>query len=135
MFHDWGIRENTMNLDNALTILERNDRCLENSMIYDLHEECTFSVEHFWDYYDSVMTLAIEALIREKTIEIAMKIAFVYQYFLKEIIYHFDEQDGVILKNFPSNYTEYIERVDGALGAYFRGVFIEESNYRLERSL
>lgn len=122
-----------MNVDNAVEILERNYKCSESSLIYDLHEECTFSAKHFWDYYDSIITLAKETLISEKSIEIAMKITFVYQHLLKEIIYHFDEQDGVNLKHFPPNYTEYIERLDGALEAYFRGIFVEESNYSLER--
>ena len=59
-----------MDFDNAAAILECNYRCSESSLIYGLHEECIFSSKYFWDYYDSVLTLAKDALISGKNIEI-----------------------------------------------------------------
>lgn len=57
--------------------------------------------------------------------EAAMKITVVYQHILKKIIYHYDENDGSHLKQFPSDYTEYIIRLDDAMGAYFRNAFVK----------
>ncbi|MXP78528.1 hypothetical protein GN277_25260 [Lachnospiraceae bacterium WCA-9-b2] len=124
---------NRMELHDAYTILERNYRCQENSIIYDLHENSQFSVQFFWEFYDSVMTLAQDALGKGANIQTAMKITFVYQQILKEMIFHFDEQDESRLKHFPRNYMEYIERLDDGLSAYFCGVFIDEKLYSLKR--
>lgn len=120
-------------INDAYEVLERNYKCMENSMSYDLHEKSIFSETHFWEFYDSVIALAKEAQAREADTQTAMEITFVYQHFLKEIIYHFDKQDESCLKHFPKNYLAYIERLDGALDAYFRGVFMDEELYSLKR--
>ncbi len=85
------------------------------------------------NHKSSVITLAKDALSGERNIETAMMITFIYQHIVKEFIYHFDAQDSGQLKYFSSNYMKYIERLDGALDAYFRGVFIDESYDSLER--
>ena len=96
----------------ATEIIDRNYMCRENSLVYDLHEKSRFSSCHFWEYYDSVMVLAKET---------AMKITFIYQYILKTMLFHFDDGDLFHIKNFPADYAEYLERLDGAVDAYFRG--------------
>lgn len=122
-----------MNLNDATTILEQNYNCTANSFIYELHEHSVFSKSHFWDFYDSVIALAKGTPVNERTMDTAMKITVVYQHILKEIIYHFDENDGAHLKQFPSDYTEYIARLDDAIDAYFRNVFVKEELYFLQR--
>ena len=118
-----------MTTGEALDILEKNREGVEGSFIFSLYEECVFSAAGFWDFYDCVMTLAKG----EKSLEIAGKIAFVYGWILKEIIWHFDPNDAAKQKRFPKNYTDYIDRLDGAMDAYFRGVFTDEKLYELQR--
>lgn len=48
-------------------------------------------------------------------------------------MFHFDPNDWTEIRNFPKNYNEYIERLDGAVDAYFRGVFADEALYDLQR--
>lgn len=122
-----------MDKKTAFIVLDNNYECKESSFIYDLYENDFFSNQHFWDCYDSIMALAKEALANGRDIDTAMKITFVYQRILKEIICHFDEMDCSRKEDFPDNYVEYLERLDGAIDAYFRGIFMEEGLYSLER--
>ena len=54
---------------------------------------------------------------------------------LKEYIYHFDPNDLTELKNFPENYTQYIERIEFAQAAYYRNnlALIDDSIFDLQR--
>lgn len=122
-----------MTTGEALDILDKNREGAEPSFIYSLYEECVFSETGFWDFYDCVMTLAKDNSDNVKNFEIAGKIAFVYQWILKEIIWHFDPNDAARHERFPEDYTQYIERLDGAMDAYFRGVFTDEKLYELQR--
>lgn len=122
-----------MNTDEALEILDKNRQGIEGSFVYSLYEECVFSKAGFWDFYDCVITLAKDGNESVKNFEVAGKITFVYQWFLKEIIWHFDPNDAAKQEHFPENYTDYIERLDGAMDAYFRGVFADDSLYELQR--
>lgn len=122
-----------MTTQEAVGIIERNYDCLENSLIYDLHERSEFSKKRFWDYYDGVIVLARAAESGGRDIEAAMKITCIYQRILKEFIYHFDKKDLSVLKKFPKKYNGYIERLDGAMDAYFRGVFTDDSLFDLQR--
>ena len=97
-----------MNTEEAQKVIFDNDNCSENSFIYFLHEECYFSIEKFWQFYDSI----IAWVGKEKKADITRKITEIYQKMLKEMIYHFDPMDISVIANFPENYTEYIERID-----------------------
>lgn len=119
--------------NDALMIIDRNYKCHENSLVFDLHEKSIFSVRHFWDCYDSMIALAKDALVHGADIKTAMKLTFIYQHILKEIIYHFDQNDLSHIEGLPQNYTEYLERLDDALNAYFCGTFVDESIYSLQR--
>lgn len=103
-----------MNTEEAQKVIFDNDNCNENSFIYYLHEKCYFSIEKFWEFYDSIIAWIGE----EKKADITKKITEIYQKMLKEMIYHFDPLDILVIANFPENYTEYIERIDFALLAY-----------------
>lgn len=122
-----------MTVSEAMAVLEKNTDCSENSLIYSLHEQDKFSKKRFWEFYDSVITLAKVAVITGKDFETARKITVIYQHVLKEMIWHFDKKDVSRLKKLPKNYNDYIERLDGAVDAYFRGVFVDETLYELQR--
>ena len=122
-----------MTVDEAKAVLKKNTDCAEKSLTYALYERERFSKKRFWEFYDCVITLAKDALANGKDIGTAEKITWVYQRVLKEIIWHFDKKDCSYLGKFPKNYNEYIERLDGAVDAYFRGVFVDEESYGLQR--
>lgn len=126
-------RVNLMTVNEARVVLEKNAECSEKSLLYSLYERSRFSEKRFWELYDCVITLAKDAAENGRDIETARKITFVYQWMLKEIIWHFDKKDASKLKKLPKNYNEYIERLDGAVEAYFRGVFADEALYDLQR--
>ncbi len=123
-----------MDREQAMVVLKRNYNCEDDSFVYDLYEKSMFSVKHFWAYYDSVICLAEDVLLYGKDIDIARKITFVYQTILKNFIWHFDQHDLSNIAQFPSNYDEYIERLDGAFDAYFCGIFVEDGVYALKRN-
>lgn len=122
-----------MTVSEARAVLKKNAECAGKSLIYALHERGRFSKKRFWEFYDCVITLAKDALKNGRDIETARELTGVYQWVLKEMIWHFDKRDRSRLGKFPKNYNEYIERLDGALDAYFRGVFADEALYALQR--
>lgn len=122
-----------MTVSKAKAVLKKNADGAEKSLTCALHEYEKFSQKRFWEFYDCVITLAKDALTNGRDIETAGKITWVYQWILKEMIWHFDKKDVSKLRKFPKNYTEYIERLDGAIDAYFRGVFADEELYSLQR--
>ena len=122
-----------MTIDKAKAVLKRNVDCAEKSLIYAMYERGRFSKKRFWEFYDCVITLAKDALSNGRDIKTARDITWVYQWILKEMIWHFDKKDCSRLRKFPKSYTEYIERLDGAMDAYFRGVFVDEELYSLQR--
>lgn len=122
-----------MTVREAAEITDRNYNCLEKSLIYSLHEKSKFSEKRFWEFYGSVMRLAEDAKENGRSAETAMKITWVYQHILKEFIYHFDRKDLSVLKKFPKNYNDYIERLDYAMDAYFRGTFINDELFGLRK--
>lgn len=125
--------DKAMTVSEAMAVLEKNENCAENSLLYSLHERDRFSKKRFWELYDSVITLAKVAVITGRDIETARKITFIYQRVLKEMVWHFDKKDMSKLKKFPRDYNGYIERLDDAVDAYFRGVFADERLYELQK--
>ena len=122
-----------MNVREAREILYRNSTGSEKSLVYSMYERAKFSKKRFWEFHDCVITLANDALENGRDIETAQMITGGYQRILKEMIWHFDKKDMSVLKKFPKNYNEYIERLDCAVDAYFRGVFIDKSLFELQR--
>lgn len=122
-----------MMVEEAEAVLERNYICCKGTLVYDLHERSCFSVEHFWELYDCIITLAEEIPGDEKELETGGKIFTVCGWVLKEMIYHFDQNDLSALENFPENYNDYIERLDDAADAYFRGGDVDEPLYQMQR--
>ncbi len=122
-----------MNVREAREILYRNSTGSEKSLVYGMYELGKFSKKRFWEFYDCVITLAKDALENGRDIETAQRITGVYQRILKEMIWHFDKKDLSKLKKFPKNYNEYIERLDSAVDAYFRGIFLDDLLFELQR--
>ena len=104
-----------MIIENAEKVISDNYHCNENSFVYFLHEECYFSIEKFWEFYESIVAL----IGKKKNPEITKRITQSYQKILKEMIFHFDPMDVAVMNNFPENYNDYIERIDFALLAYY----------------
>lgn len=121
-----------MKIENARKIISDNYNCNENSFVYFLHEKCYFSIEKFWEYYESI-TVFIG--VKEKNPETTKEIAQSYQRILKEIIFHFDPMDAAAIDNFPENYNDYIERIDLALLAYYTSNIdlIQNDNFELQK--
>ena len=105
-----------MKIESARKIILDNYNCNKGSFVYSLYEECYFSIEKFWEYYESIAALVG---VYEKSSEITRAITDSYQRILKEMIFHFDPMDVAVMDNFPENYTAYIERIDFALSAYY----------------
>ena len=65
-----------MSIETAKKIISDNYYAKNHSFVYYLHEECNFSVEKFWEYYESVAALAgldmgqknLESIMRYKLI-------------------------------------------------------------------
>ena len=124
-----------MTVNKARLVLHKNANCSENSLVYSLYKRGRFSRKRFWEFYDCVITLAKDALKNGRDINTAEKITKVYQWVLKEIIYHFDKKNGfTALKKFPNKkYHVYLERLDYAVNAYFNGKFFDEKIFFLQR--
>ena len=122
-----------MSVSEARAVVKKNANGAEKSLTYAMYERERFSKKRFWEFYDCVITLAKDALTNGRDIGTAEKITWVYQRVLKEIIWHFYKKDCSRLRKFPKNYNSYIERLDGAMDAYFRGGFVDEELYSLQR--
>jgi len=107
-----------MDLDKAKKIIADNFFGNEGSLTCSLYDECKFSDEKFWDFYDSIAFLVTNSV---KSEELTGQICISYQRILKEMIYHFSPYDLAVMDNFPENYNDYIERLDLAVRAYFSG--------------
>ena len=108
-----------MKTEIAKQIMLDNYKIENNSFMFFLHEKNYFSEEAFWEFYESITALAL--CNEEKSIEITEQITQNYQRLLKYIVFHFDPNDDFTLENFPENYVDYLERIEYALMAYFRG--------------
>lgn len=117
----------------AADILARNCEAKPESLLYELHEKNRFSARQFWALYDALLALAEDARTTGRQIETAGRIAFICQQVLKEFLYHLDQQDGSQLAGFPQDYGGYIERLEYAQDAWFRGVSIDENLFGLKR--
>lgn len=120
-----------MQINHAKQIIAANACCEEPCFLYSLHEECRFSYEQFWAYYDSIAALA--GLAPDEP-EIAAMIHTGYERILKEFVYHFDPRD-VVIDGFPPNYNDYIERLDCAILAFETGdlSLLEDRRFALQR--
>lgn len=123
-----------MSIETAKKIISDNYYAQNDSFVYFLHEECCFSVDKFWEYYESIATLAGLDM-EEKNLELTMHISCSYQRILQEMIFHFDPNDVAVMGKFPTNYTEFVERIDFAVRAYFLNdiSLLEDEGFGLQK--
>jgi len=105
-------------VEDAIQTLVDNYKGDNNSFMFYLHEKNYFSVEKFWEFYESITALILN---NDNSSEITTQITHSYQRLLKYIIFHFDPKDDYVLENFPENYIDYLERIEYALMAYSSG--------------
>ena len=79
----------------------------ENTFLYLLHEEGIFDERLFLEYIESVSRVTIENT--EK--DVIKTIIERNEYILRNALYHFLPDDVYIMKNFPSNMSEYVELI------------------------
>ena len=120
-------------VEDAKRIIHSNYKAENNSFMFFLHEKELFSVEAFWEFYESITVLVL--CDEEKSIEIAEQIVQSYQRLLKYIIFHFDPDDNFVLEKFPRNYVDYLERIEYAIMAYHSGnvKLIDDDIFELQK--
>ena len=123
--------EHAMDKEYAKKVIFDNCYGRYGSLVDSLYNDGIFSNEKFWDYHNSIVTLAALRS-EEKTFELTMQINMSYQRILKEFLWHFDPNDIAHFDGFPKNYTDYIERLDFAVLAYFNGDLSLVSDERFE---
>ena len=97
----------------ALKIVRDNYYLDNDSFLFYLHERDRFCADKF-----EVLCDAVQSLAGCTDYITAQKIEHSYQNILKEIIYHFNPHDSSHIKDFPENYTEYLEMFDCALASF-----------------
>ncbi len=128
-----------MTVKEARRVLEKNSDGLKGSLMWEICENETFSEDAFWEFYDCVITLVKDAVDNDnRDFETAEKITNVYEWFLTELIFYFNPNDTLEIKNFPNSphwyeYTYYLERLDDAVKGYFRKALPDETLYELQR--
>lgn len=128
-----------MTVKQARAVLEKNHNGLKGSIMWDICENETFSESAFWEFYECLITLVKDSIeTKNRDFETAYKMSHVYQWLLTELIFNFNPNDPLNIKNFPDKpdwyeYTYYLERIDDAVAAYYRGVLPDESIYKLKK--
>ena len=122
-----------MKAEIAKHIIVDNYKIENNSFMFFLHEKNYFSEDAFWEFYESITALTLYG--EETSMEIAEQITQNYQRLLKYIVFHFDTNDDFALENFPENYVDYLERIEYAIMAYFRGneKMIDDDIFELQK--
>ncbi|MBO5342453.1 MAG: hypothetical protein J6A73_07215 [Lachnospiraceae bacterium] len=108
-----------MKVEIAKRIILDNYKIENNSFMFFLHEKNYFFEKAFWEFYESITVLTLCG--EERSMEIAEQITQNYQRLLKYIVFPFDPNDDLTLETFPGNYVDYLERIEYAIMAYFRG--------------
>lgn len=101
----------------ARKILRDNFQGEKGSLTHSMYEEDRFVEEEFRALFESISYIVQHGLYNE---ELSEQIAFSVQWFLKELVCHFDPDDRSTLKDLPKNYVGYMELLDIAQMAYFR---------------
>ena len=128
-----------MTIKQAKSVLEKNYTGLKGSIMWDICENETFSESAFWEFYDCLIMLVKDSIeTGNRDLETAYKMSHVYQWLLTELIFNFNPNDPLNIKNFPDKpdwyeYTYYLERIDDAIAGYYRGALPDESHYKLKR--
>ena len=122
-----------MTLEEAKEILDKNALCEEGSLRQSVCEDCRFSEEYFWEFYDSLVTLAEDAKNSKITATDTAKIFAVYDRILEMFRLHCEPDEDVEIIDFPENFSDYFDRLEAAILFYLEGKPIDEDNLDLKR--
>ena len=110
-----------MTADRARESFDKNALCREGSFWESLCEECCFSEEYFWEFYDSVITLAENMRENKVSVTDTAKILAVYDRVLEMFSLHCDPDEDIEIEDFPEDYSEYLDRIDAAASFFLNG--------------
>lgn len=121
-----------MTIDQAKHVIEANYSMKENSLALLMYEDCIFSTDAFWSFYDAIACVT-RAFVKNEVLTTQITVA--YQKILKELIYHFAPNDVAVMEHLPTNYNEYIERLDYAVLAYLdnKTEWLDDEMFDLQR--
>ena len=122
-----------MTADKARDIFDKNALCQEGSLRQSLCVELCFSERRFWEFYDSVITLAEAAQESRITVTDTAKLFAVYDRILETIRQHCDPDEAVEISGLPENITEYLDRIEAAMRFYLEGEPVDEDGFSLKR--
>lgn len=92
-------------------IIDDNINAANKSFLYFLHEENKFDKQSFWD-----LCSYIEALDSVTVLELK-KLYFIQNQLIRHMAYHFDDNDMSEVFNLPSDYWNYVERLETVINA------------------
>ena len=123
-----------MTIDQAKRIIAANYSMQENTLTLLMYDDCAFSTDAFWAFYDAIACVT-KACVKNEVLTTQITVG--YQKFLKEIIYHFAPNDVAAMKHFPENYNSYIERLDYAVLAYLENKpeWLDDKMFDLQRDM
>ncbi len=107
-----------MNKNRVLKIINDNANTDNESFMYFLHEQGVFDEKSYWKFYNSIRYLGIENYSNELPRELTAKIIKSYEWFLFLMVCHFNKKDRFKIKNLPSNYFDYFDRLRTVLKSY-----------------
>jgi len=79
----------------------------ENTFLYQLHEESIFDEQLFHEYIEIISLITSENTDRKLIATVIEKNVYI----ICTAIYHFLSDDLFVMKNFPSNMSEYVEQL------------------------
>ena len=104
-----------MTKDDALKKIDDNYLAANDSFLFFLHERDRFCADLFEQVCKSIEVLAG----RGDDPDLTRRITHCYQNILKELIWHFNPNDSLVIGDMPYNYMEYLEMFDCALARYY----------------
>ncbi|MDE7229874.1 MAG: immunity 41 family protein [Oscillospiraceae bacterium] len=122
-----------MTADRAREIFDRNALCQDGSFRERLCEECCFSEEYFWEFYDSVITLAENTRENKVSVTDTAKILAVYDRVLEMFRLHCDPDEDIEIADLPEDPSGYLDRIDAAARFFLNGEPIDEDGFVLKR--
>ena len=123
-----------MTIEQAKHIIEANYSMRKNTLSLLMYDECEFSADAFWNFYDAIACVT-RAFVKNEALTTQITVG--YQKFLKEIIWHFAPNDVAVMNHFPENYNDYIERLDYAVRAYLENKpeWLDDEMFDLQREI
>jgi hypothetical protein len=120
-------------INHYLSVLEDNNKGINNSFVYFLDQENAFHEQAFWQLYNSIVGLTQKPQSDVVDRACARTLCRIQAHILSGIVQHFlpDEVNDSQIRDIPVDAIEaYIERLEYAVDGYFTGSVVDEK--RLE---